>query len=142
MEPVSGVVYYCKDCEKIVTTRQIGRKYVYSCDICRTKNVAFGSEKSIRSYFHYDDPIEVKGGAPAPGAKPAQGAPAVGGKPMAPAVTSAAPVAATPAVTVSAPPATQVATTPAVTAPVVPATSSTPVAQNSQPTAPTSANQV
>lgn len=58
MEPVTGVVFYCKDCERIVTARQIGRKYVYSCDICKTKNVAFGTEKSIRSFFHYEDAPE------------------------------------------------------------------------------------
>ncbi len=54
-EQVTGVVYYCKDCERIVDAHQVGRKYVYSCNICKTKNVAFGTEKSIRSYFHFDE---------------------------------------------------------------------------------------
>ncbi len=52
---VTGVVFYCKDCERIVDAHQVGRKYVYSCNICRTKNVAFGTEKSIRSFFHFDE---------------------------------------------------------------------------------------
>lgn len=52
---LSGVVYYCKDCEKIVDADQVGRKYVFRCRICKTKNVAFGTEKSIRSYFHVED---------------------------------------------------------------------------------------
>ncbi len=54
-EQVTGVVYYCKDCERIVDAHQVGRKYVYSCNICKTKNVAFGTEKSVRSYFHFDE---------------------------------------------------------------------------------------
>lgn len=68
-EQVTGVAFYCKDCERIVTTRQIGRKYVYSCDICKTKNVAFGTEKSIRSYFKFDEmppsaPVAATGSTP------------------------------------------------------------------------------
>lgn len=61
-EQVTGVAFYCKDCEKIVDARQFGRKFVYVCNICKTKNVAFGTEKSIRSFFHYD---EVAGAPPA-----------------------------------------------------------------------------
>ncbi len=60
-EQVTGVAFYCKDCEKIVDARQFGRKFVYVCNVCKTKNVAFGTEKSIRSYFHYDEVV----GAPA-----------------------------------------------------------------------------
>ncbi len=66
-EQVTGVAFYCKDCEKIVDARQFGRKFVYVCNICKTKNVAFGTEKSIRSFFHYD---EVVGGAPVAPAAP------------------------------------------------------------------------
>lgn len=57
-EVVTGVVYYCKDCERIVDAHQVGKRYVYSCNICHTKNVAFGTEKSIRSYFHFDESAE------------------------------------------------------------------------------------
>lgn len=64
---VTGVTFYCKDCERIVDAHQVGRKYVYSCNICRTKNVAFGTEKSIRSYFKFD---EVLPDPKAPVAKP------------------------------------------------------------------------
>ncbi|MEK7544825.1 MAG: hypothetical protein AAB551_01720 [Patescibacteria group bacterium] len=49
------VVFYCKDCERIVDVDRAGRKYVYMCKICHTKNVAFGTEKSIRGYFHVED---------------------------------------------------------------------------------------
>lgn len=75
-EQVTGVAFYCKDCERIVDAHQIGRKYVYSCNICKTKNVAFGTEKSIRSYFKFDEgmPEEkpAEKAAAKPGEKPAE----------------------------------------------------------------------
>ncbi|MBI2638200.1 hypothetical protein HYW83_01280 [Candidatus Peregrinibacteria bacterium] len=46
------IVFYCKDCEKIVDGVKVGRKYVYRCPLCQTKNVAFGTEKSIKSFYH------------------------------------------------------------------------------------------
>ncbi|MBI5412742.1 hypothetical protein HZA42_00140 [Candidatus Peregrinibacteria bacterium] len=46
------IVFYCKDCEKLVDGVKIGRKYVYKCPICHTKSVAFGTEKSIKSFYH------------------------------------------------------------------------------------------
>ena len=45
------IIFYCKDCEKIVDTDKVGRKYVYKCKKCGTKNVAFGTSKSIKSFF-------------------------------------------------------------------------------------------
>jgi hypothetical protein len=45
------IVFYCKDCDKIVDVFPVGRKFVYKCSICKTKNVAFGTEKSIKSYY-------------------------------------------------------------------------------------------
>ena len=49
------VIFYCKDCEKIVDTNRCGRKYVYKCKKCGTKNVAFGTEKSIFSFFRLEE---------------------------------------------------------------------------------------
>ncbi len=49
------ILFYCKDCEKIVKTDRCGRKYVYKCKKCGTKNVAFGTEKSIYSFFRLED---------------------------------------------------------------------------------------
>lgn len=48
----TGIVFYCKDCGRLVETNRCGRKYVYKCKICNTKNVAFGTLRSIRSFFH------------------------------------------------------------------------------------------
>lgn len=47
-----NIVFYCKDCEEIVDTERVGNKYVYKCKKCGTKNVAFGTKKSIFSFFH------------------------------------------------------------------------------------------
>ena len=52
------IIFYCKDCEKIVDTDQFGRKYVYKCKKCGTKNVAFGTEKSIHSFFRLEEKKE------------------------------------------------------------------------------------
>lgn len=50
-EPVVRIVFYCKDCEKLVEGMKVGRRYVYRCPLCKTKNVAFGTEKSIRNFY-------------------------------------------------------------------------------------------
>ncbi|MFC1749341.1 hypothetical protein ACFL2V_11100 [Pseudomonadota bacterium] len=52
------IVYYCKDCEKVVDTKPVGRKFVYKCAICGTKNVAFGTEKSVTNYYRVEEEAE------------------------------------------------------------------------------------
>jgi hypothetical protein len=54
------IKYYCKDCQKIVDAKQVGRKYVFRCSICKTKNVAFGTEKSLVNFFHIEEEKEEK----------------------------------------------------------------------------------
>lgn len=49
------IVFYCKDCEKIVQVKPFGRKFVYRCAVCGTKNVAFGTEKAIRGFYRYEE---------------------------------------------------------------------------------------
>lgn len=55
----TGLIFYCKDCEKIVDVIPVGRKFVYKCAICKTKNVAFGTDKSIRNFFHLPEDKSV-----------------------------------------------------------------------------------
>lgn len=45
------MVCYCKDCHKIVPAAPLGRKFAYRCTICQTKNVAFGTLKSIKNFY-------------------------------------------------------------------------------------------
>ena len=55
-----NIVYYCKDCDNIVEATQFGRKYVFKCPICKTKNVAFGTEESINNFFHIEEEKKKK----------------------------------------------------------------------------------
>ncbi len=54
------MVHYCKDCREIVEVKQVGGKYVYTCKKCGTKNVAFGSENSIRTFYHVKEEEAAK----------------------------------------------------------------------------------
>lgn len=67
----TGLIFYCKDCEKVVDVIPVGRKFVYKCAICKTKNVAFGTEKSIRNFFHVEE------AAPGPAATTEKASPAI-----------------------------------------------------------------
>lgn len=55
----ANLVYFCKDCKKIVDTVPVGKKFVYTCKICKTKNVAFGTEKSIKKFYHVKDGTDI-----------------------------------------------------------------------------------
>lgn len=61
------IVFFCKDCERLVNAVKVGNKYVYRCPLCDTKNVAFGTEKSIRSFYRVreEEPVKPKPAAPA-----------------------------------------------------------------------------
>jgi len=59
-----NIIFYCKDCEEIVETNRVGKKYVYTCKKCGTKNVAFGTKKSIASFFRLDEPKPVEKNVP------------------------------------------------------------------------------
>lgn len=60
-KPANGnIIFYCKDCEQIVDTMRVGGKYVYKCKLCGTKNVAFGTVKSITNFFHLKDHLKEK----------------------------------------------------------------------------------
>ena len=45
------IVYYCRDCEKIVKPKRIGKKLKFGCSECGGSNISFGSEKSIKNYY-------------------------------------------------------------------------------------------
>ncbi len=54
------IIFYCKDCEQIVDTNKVGRKYVYECKKCGTKNVAFGTTRSINGFFRLDEKEKMR----------------------------------------------------------------------------------
>lgn len=45
------IIYYCKDCNKVITPKRIGKRFQFSCSECKGNNVAFGSEQSISNYY-------------------------------------------------------------------------------------------
>ncbi len=51
----SEIIFYCKDCEDIVETFRVGGKYVYKCKKCGTKNVAFGTKRSVYGFFRLEE---------------------------------------------------------------------------------------
>jgi Zn finger protein HypA/HybF involved in hydrogenase expression len=52
------IAFFCKDCHELVDVKPLGRKFVYRCSKCGTKNVAFGTDKSIRSFYRIPDEPE------------------------------------------------------------------------------------
>ena len=50
------IVFYCKTCEKIIKNpKKMARRYVYICPECKTKNVAFGTDTSIKMFYRIED---------------------------------------------------------------------------------------
>ena len=45
------IIYYCRDCEKIITPKRIGKKLAFSCSECKGSKVSFGREESIINYY-------------------------------------------------------------------------------------------
>ena len=46
------IIYYCRDCEKVITPKRVGKKLAFSCSECKGSKVAFGREESILNYYH------------------------------------------------------------------------------------------
>lgn len=55
-----GIVFFCKDCEKIGDVKREGSRYVYTCSTCGTKNVAFGTLRSIERFFRIKEKAKKK----------------------------------------------------------------------------------
>ncbi len=46
----SKIIYFCKDCKKIVDVIP-RRSMKFRCKECKSINIAFGTERSIRNYY-------------------------------------------------------------------------------------------
>ncbi len=55
----TDIIFFCKDCQEVVETNRFGKKYVYMCKKCGTKNVAFGTRRSISLFFRLDDEKKI-----------------------------------------------------------------------------------
>ncbi len=52
------IVYFCKECRKLIDEPvQVSKKnnFTYQCPECKNKSVAWGTKRSIYSFFHLDD---------------------------------------------------------------------------------------
>lgn len=54
----SKIIYYCKECKKLIQPARVGNKFQFRCNECKNKNVSFGTEKSIANFY------DVAGGKP------------------------------------------------------------------------------
>jgi len=56
MTEESPVLFYCKDCQKVVLDPvQRGHRYEYNCPLCNGPKVAFGSRQAVCDFFHIKD---------------------------------------------------------------------------------------
>ncbi|MBN2306931.1 hypothetical protein JXD20_03005 [Candidatus Peregrinibacteria bacterium] len=46
------IVYYCRECKKIVAPKRIGKKLSFKCGECNKESISFGTENSIASYYN------------------------------------------------------------------------------------------
>lgn len=46
------ILYYCRDCKKLVTPKRIGKKLSFRCGECDKDQVSFGTESSIRNFYN------------------------------------------------------------------------------------------
>lgn len=46
----SQIVYFCKDCKKTIDIKNTKSK---KCPECKGKNIAYGTEKSIKNYYDF-----------------------------------------------------------------------------------------
>ncbi len=49
--PRGQIVFYCKFCKKLINAERVGKKYLYKCPDCKSKDIAIGTENSIRAYY-------------------------------------------------------------------------------------------
>lgn len=58
------IIYYCRDCQKLVLPKRVGKKLRFNCTECKGKNVSFGPEKSIRNYYRIPEGSDRPKGKP------------------------------------------------------------------------------
>ena len=48
----SCILFFCKECNGIVGVAKHPKKYSFTCNLCASRQVAFGTDVSIRKFFH------------------------------------------------------------------------------------------
>lgn len=54
----SCILFFCKECSGIVSVAKNPRKYSFTCNLCASRQVAFGTDVSIRKFFHLKEDEE------------------------------------------------------------------------------------
>lgn len=46
------IVFYCRDCQKVVVPKQLHpTKHVYECPDCKGRRIAQGTESSVKEFY-------------------------------------------------------------------------------------------
>lgn len=46
------ILFYCRDCKKIVEVKRVDpKKYLYKCKECKGKDISIGTEESIKEFY-------------------------------------------------------------------------------------------
>ena len=51
LEDASWVIFYCKKCEEIVDVNKIGKKLVFECKKCKSKDIAIWTAEGINKFY-------------------------------------------------------------------------------------------
>ena len=52
MDKEVKILFYCKDCRDKVDISRDQKKYVFTCKECGKKNIAYGTQESIKDFYH------------------------------------------------------------------------------------------
>jgi Zn finger protein HypA/HybF involved in hydrogenase expression len=51
-EEISPIVFYCKDCEKLVKVIKKDKSLKFYCKECNGKNISYGTRKSLEKFYN------------------------------------------------------------------------------------------
>jgi len=52
-KPVNhSIIFYCKNCKETVQAEKENKSLSFICPLCKKKNIAIGTQKSIENFYH------------------------------------------------------------------------------------------
>ena len=62
------LVFFCRNCEKVVPAKQTRKRFVFACPLCGKAEIAFGTAISVQNFYHLseDDMIPAVPTGPMP----------------------------------------------------------------------------
>lgn len=49
------LAFFCKNCEKVIQAKQVGKKFAFRCPHCSKLDVAFGTTESVKNFYRIKD---------------------------------------------------------------------------------------